>query len=176
LRQHHPASAVHLHPLAVIIHFVQKPFLRRIEVGEPGQLLLDLAPLLHRKNLRHLAVLAGDVKLGAVLLLDGALEFCRHLEASLFVHARWMVSAKHVFGPVAPGISSSCAPLTRRPSSIQRRRRKAHRFLVHQSGFSGLFGSSNWNSSYSPATHRLTLLSTYNHFRPHATPKLLAVN
>src|SRR5207253_9079051 len=27
-----------------------------------------------------------------------------------------------------------------------------------------------------PATHRLTFLSTFNHFSPHATPKLLAVN
>jgi hypothetical protein len=31
----------------------------------------------------------------AILLVDGALEFGRELKASLFVHARWVIAAKH---------------------------------------------------------------------------------
>jgi len=30
-----------------------------------------------------------------IALVDGALEFGRDLESSLFVHARWVIAAKH---------------------------------------------------------------------------------
>src|SRR5580658_2334056 len=46
LRQQQPSLPVHLDLLPVIVGAVEKLFLRRIEIGEPCQLLLDPLPLL----------------------------------------------------------------------------------------------------------------------------------
>src|SRR5664279_2187989 len=95
LRNQYPTLRVDLSHLAVIVHSVQQLLFRRIEVGDLRQLLFNLFPLLQGVNLGHPTVLAGDVELGPILLVNQALKIRRQLEATLLVHSRWVISAKH---------------------------------------------------------------------------------
>src|SRR5207302_8578442 len=96
LRNQQSPLVIDLHHLAVIVHPVQELLLGRIEVRHLGQLLLDPLPLLKGINLGNIPIAASDVKLPATIdFVDGALEFSRDLESSLFVHARWVIAAKH---------------------------------------------------------------------------------
>src|SRR5450631_2328015 len=104
LRHQQPALSIHLDHLPVVVGPLQKPFLRRIEGGEPRQLLLDPFPFLEGIHLCNLAIQTGDVKLQAVFLVDHALEFRRDLEPSFFVHASWVIAAKHLSVRGATGV------------------------------------------------------------------------
>jgi len=95
LRQQQPSLPVHLDLLPVIVGPVEKLFLRRIEIGEPCQLLLDPFPLLEGIHLSNLPIQTCDVELLPVLLVDHPLELGRDLEPSFFVDPGWMIAAKH---------------------------------------------------------------------------------
>src|SRR5437667_1031282 len=94
LRNQEPALAVHLHLLTPVVRAVEKLLLRRIESGEPCQLLLDPLPFLEGIQLCNLPVEARDVKLLTILLVEHALEFRGDFESSFFVHASWVIAAK----------------------------------------------------------------------------------
>jgi len=83
--------------LAPVVRAVEKLLLRRIESGEPCQLLLDPFPFLEGINLCNLPVEARDIELLPVLLVDHALELRRDLQPPFFVHASWVIAAKHVW-------------------------------------------------------------------------------
>src|SRR5579864_4583484 len=99
LRHQQPALAVHFHLLTPVVRSVEKLLLRRIESGEPCQLLLDPLPFLEGIQLCNLPVEARDIELLTVLLVEHALEFRGDLEPSFFVHASWVIAAKHVWLP-----------------------------------------------------------------------------
>ena len=65
LRHQQASLAIHLHLLAPVVHAVQELLLRRIESGEPGQLLLDPLPFLEGIYLGNLSVQTCDVELRA---------------------------------------------------------------------------------------------------------------
>src|SRR5579864_1414844 len=114
LRQQQPPLPVHLDLLPVVVRPVQKFFLRRIEVGEPRQLLLDSLPFLEGIHLSNLAIQTCDVELLTVFLVDHPLELGRDLETALFVDPGWMVAAKHSQDPYAgqfPLSGCFCEPL-----------------------------------------------------------------
>src|ERR1035438_1385537 len=90
-----PSLPVHLDLLPVIVGPVEKLFLRRIEIGEPCQLLLDPLPFLEGIHLSNLAIQTCDVELLPVLLVDHPLELGRDLEPPFFVDPGWMIAAKH---------------------------------------------------------------------------------
>src|SRR5271169_6531851 len=96
MRHQQPPLPIHLDLLPVIVHPGQKLLLRRIESGEPRQLLLDPLPLLEGIYLSNLPIQTRDVELLSVLLVDHPLEFGWDLESSLFVDASWVIAAKHV--------------------------------------------------------------------------------
>src|ERR1700730_2208948 len=96
LRDQQAPLPVHLHDLPVIIRASQKLFLRRIERRERCQLLLDPLPFLEGIHLSNISVLTCDVKFLRIFLVDHALEFRGDFQPSLFVDARWVISAKHV--------------------------------------------------------------------------------
>src|SRR3984957_20191269 len=74
LRHQEPPLPIHFHHLPVVVHPVEKLFLRRIESGEPCQLLLDPLPLLEGIHLSNLPYQTCDVVLLSVLFVDHALE------------------------------------------------------------------------------------------------------
>src|SRR5208283_4129715 len=84
-RQQQTALSIHLYRLAEIAGPLQQPLLGLVEIGDRIQLAFDLLPLLKGICFGTLAVPAGNVELRAVVLVDQALEFRRHLEAPFFV-------------------------------------------------------------------------------------------
>src|SRR5262249_8690729 len=96
--------AVHFHLLTPVVRAVEKLLLRRIESGEPRQLLLDPLPLLEGINLCTLAVEACYVKLLTVLLVDHPLELRGDFEPSFFVHASWVIAANHELNQVLTAV------------------------------------------------------------------------
>src|SRR3984957_1085442 len=96
LRYQQPPLPIHFDHLPVVVHAVQKLLLRRVEGGEPCQLLLDPLPFLEGIHLSNLPIETCDVVLLSVLFVDHPLELGGDLEPSLFVDASWVIAAKHV--------------------------------------------------------------------------------
>src|ERR1700691_1661214 len=98
LGQQDPALCIHFRHLPVVIDPVQELLSGRIHAGYLRHLLLNFLPLRQGVNLGPSSILAGDVKLRSVTLVDQALELRRQLEPAFFVHAGWVIATKH---PVA---------------------------------------------------------------------------
>jgi len=98
LGQQDPALRIHFRHLPVVIDPVQELLSGRIHAGYLRHLLLNFLPLRQGVNLGPPSILAGDVKLRSVTLVNQALELRRQLEPAFFVHAGWVIATKH---PVA---------------------------------------------------------------------------
>src|ERR1700722_3231921 len=96
LRNQQPPLAIHLDDLPPVIHFAEKLLLRRIESGEPRQLLLDPLPFLEGIYLSNIPIQTCDVELLTIFLVDHPLELGRNLETALLVDPGWMIAAKHI--------------------------------------------------------------------------------
>src|SRR5208283_4958963 len=97
LRDQQAPLPVHLYDLPVIIRARQKLFLRGIERRQRSQSLLDPLPFLEGIYLANYAIQTCDVESLGIFFVDHALEFRGDLQPSFFVHASWVISAKHAF-------------------------------------------------------------------------------
>ena len=103
--------------------------------------------VLQGMNLGHPPVLAGDIELAPVGLVDPALELRRQLEPPLLIHAGWVIPPEH---PSAP---SQKSPIFWLPQSAGR---------VHSLPWPDL-------QRFAP------FCSTFDHFRPQSIAAICAV-